>query len=137
MISTDKSKLDIDVVHAFLTTTYWAEGIPKAVVEKSIEGSMCFGVFHLNKQVGFARMITDKATFAYLADVFIVPSARGRGLSKWLIETILSHPELQGLRRILLATRDAHTLYLKYGFSPLNIPERWMNIHYADVYKKS
>ena len=135
-ISTDKEKLDIYCIHSFLSQTYWAENIPREVVVKSIQGSMCFGVYHQEKQVGFARMITDQATFAYLADVFILPSYRGKGLSKWLVETILSHPELQGLRRIMLATRDAHGLYKQYGFTPLSIPERWMNIHFLDVYKK-
>jgi GNAT superfamily N-acetyltransferase len=136
-ISTDKDLLNVDHIHSFLSQTYWAEGIPREIVAKSIEGSMCFGVYHKENQVGFARMITDQATFAYLADVFITPTHRGKGLSKWLVETILSHPELQGLRRILLATRDAHGLYEQFGFTPLTIPERWMNIHFPNVYKKS
>ncbi len=135
-ISTDQSLLDIDFVHEFLTRSYWAEGIGREVVEKSVAGSLCFGVYHLDKQIGFARMITDQATFAYLADVFITPEFRGRGLSKWLVAAILSHPGLQGLRRILLATLDAHGLYQQFGFTPLAIPERWMNKHFPDVYKK-
>jgi GNAT superfamily N-acetyltransferase len=110
-ISTDKSKLDISIIHDFLSHSYWSENIPKEIIQKSIEGSLCFGVYAGDKQVGFARMVTDKATFAYLADVFIIEAYRGKGLSKWLIEIILSHPDLQGLRRILLATRDAHGLY--------------------------
>ena len=161
IISTDKDKLDIDFIHSFLTRSYWAEGISKKVVARSIEGSLCFGVFLNNpptpasagkptasasesklvvtasegKQVGFARMITDQATFAYLADVFIDEDHRGKGLSKWLMKVILSHAGLQGLRRIMLATRDAHALYAQLGFTPVNNPERWMQIHNPDVYK--
>jgi GNAT superfamily N-acetyltransferase len=135
-ISTDKSKLDISIIHDFLSHSYWSENIPKEIIQKSIEGSLCFGVYAGDKQVGFARMVTDKATFAYLADVFIIEAYRGKGLSKWLIEIILSHPDLQGLRRILLATRDAHGLYTKFGFTPLNNPDRFMHIHNPDVYKK-
>jgi GNAT superfamily N-acetyltransferase len=136
-ISTDKNKLDIDFIQAFLARTYWAEGIPKEVVIKSINGSLSFGLYHLEKQIGFARIITDAATFAYLADVFIIEEFRGRGLSKWLVEVILSQPELHGLRRILLATKDAHGLYAQFGFTGLAIPERWMNIHHPDLYKKA
>ena len=127
--------MDIDLIHSFLTRSYWAEGIPKEIVLRSIEGALCFGVFENDKQVGFARMITDKATFAYLADVFIIEEYRGLGLSKWLMEVIMSHPDLQGLRRIMLATRDAHELYKKFGFTQLNNVDRWMHIHYPDVYK--
>ena len=134
-ISTDKEKFDIDFIHGFLTHSYWAESISKEIVERSIKGSLCFGVFNQDKQVGFARMITDCATFAYLADVFIDEKYRGNGLSKWLMEVILSHPELQSLRRMMLATRDAHGLYEQYGFTPLTNPERWMQIHNPDVYK--
>jgi GNAT superfamily N-acetyltransferase len=142
-ISTDKDKLDIDFIHGFLTGSYWAEGISKEIIEKSIKGSLCFGIFDQGKQampagrqVGFARMVTDMTTFAYLADVFIIEAYRGKGLSKWLLEIILSHPDLQGLRRMMLATRDAHGLYSQYGFTPLTNPERWMQIHNSDVYKK-
>lgn len=134
-ISTDKEKMDIDVIHSFLTRSYWAEGISKEIIRKSVEGALCFGVFENDKQVGFARMITDKATFAYLADVFIIEEFRGLGLSKWLMEVILAHPDLQGLRRMMLATRDAHELYKKFGFTPLNNVDRWMHIHHPDVYK--
>jgi N-acetylglutamate synthase-like GNAT family acetyltransferase len=136
-VSTDISRLDINVIHGFLTSSYWAENIPVETVRKSIEGSMCFGVYDENRQIGFARMITDKATFAYLADVFILEEYRGRGLSKWLMEIIMSSPELQGLRRIMLATRDAHGLYKKSGFTPLTQPNRWMQIHNPDIYKKA
>ena len=142
-ISTEKEKMDIDLIHSFLTRSYWAEGISKEIVKRSIEGALCFAVFEndkqpipASKQVGFARMITDKATFAYLADVFIIDEYRGLGLSKRLIEFIMSHPDLQGLRRIMLATRDAHGLYEKFGFTPLNNVDRWMHIHNPGVYKQ-
>jgi GNAT superfamily N-acetyltransferase len=135
-ISTDKSKLDIPYIHSFLTTSYWAEGIPVETVQKSVEWSMCFGLYMNDRQIGFARMITDRATFGYLADVFIEEAYRGQGLSKWLMEIIIDHPDLQGFRRLMLATRDAHGLYRKYGFSDLSFPERWMHIHNPGVYKK-
>ena len=118
-ISTDKNLLDLSYIHEVLTESYWAKGIPVDVVEKSIEGSMCFGVHQGANQVGFARIITDKATFAYLADVFIDSAHRGIGLGKALVEFILAHPDLQGLRGILLGTLDAYGLYAKYGFEPL------------------
>jgi len=127
--------MDIEVIHSFLTRSYWAEGISKEIIRRSIEGALCFGVFENEKQVGFARMITDRATFAYLADVFIIEEYRGLGLSKWLMEVIMSYPDLQGLRRLMLATRDAHELYKKFGFTQLNNVNRWMHIHYPDVYK--
>ena len=134
-ISTEKEKLDIDLIHSFLTRSYWAEGISKEIIGRSVEGALCFGVFENEKQVGFARMITDRATFAYLADVFIIEEYRGRGLSKWLMEVIMSHPDLQGLRRMVLVTRDAHELYKKFGFTPLNNVDRWMHIHQPEIYK--
>ena len=136
VISTEKEKLDIDFVHSFLTLSYWAEGISKEIIKKSVEGALCFGVFENDKQIGFARMITDKATFAYLADVFIIEDYRNLGLSKWLMEVIMSHPDLQGLRRMMLATRDAHGLYEKFGFTPLTNVDRWMHIHNPDIYKR-
>lgn len=135
-ITTDTTFFNLEYIHNFLSHSYWAEGIPIETVQKSIENSLSFGVFHLGRQIGFARMITDKATFAYLADVFIDEAYRGKGLSKWLMEEILSHPELQGLRRMMLATRDAHGLYAQYGFIPLTFVDRWMNIHKPDIYKK-
>jgi len=135
-ISTEKEKLDIELIHSFLNRTYWAEGISKETIRRSIEGSLCFGVFENDRQVGFARMITDKATFAYLADVFIIEEYRGRGLSKWLMEVIMSHPDLQGLRRMILATKDAHGLYKQFGFTPLINVDRWMQILDPDVYKR-
>lgn len=135
-ITTNKSKLNISYIHQYLSTeSYWASNIPFETVRKSIEGSLCFGVFYDDRQVGFARMITDGATFGYLADVFIDESYRGKGLGKWLMDTIMSHPELQGFRRIMLATRDAHGLYAKSGFTPLTFTERWMHIHFPDRYK--
>lgn len=134
-ISTDKSKLDIHVIHDFISQTYWASGIPLATMQKAIEGAMCFGVFHGEQQVGFARVITDKATFAYLADVFIIESHRGKGLSKWLVEIIVGHPDLQGLRRFLLATRDAHGLYRQFGFTVPESAENLMHIYNPGVYK--
>jgi N-acetylglutamate synthase-like GNAT family acetyltransferase len=136
LISTEKEKLDLDFIHSFLVGSYWAKGISREIVARSIDGSICFVVFDQEKQIGFARMITDKATFAYLADVFIAEQYRGRGLSKWLMEVIMSYPELQGLRRMMLATRDAHGLYAQFGFTPLTYTERWMQIHRPDVYNQ-
>ena len=134
-ITTEKEKFDVEFIHSFLTRSYWAEGISKEVIKRSIEGALCFGLFENDKQIGFARMITDKATFAYLADVFIIEEYRGRGLSKWLMEVIMSHPSLQGLRRMMLATRDAHGLYEKFGFTALNNVDRWMQINDPNIYK--
>ncbi|MBC7829862.1 MAG: GNAT family N-acetyltransferase [Chitinophagaceae bacterium] len=136
-ISTDKNRLDVKYIHHYLSTqSYWAENIPVDVLKRSIAGSICFAIYIDDAQIGFARVVTDTACFAYLADVFVDAGYRGRGLSKWLMESILSHPDLQGLRRFLLATRDAHGLYEQFGFSQLSFPEKWMHIHNADVYKK-
>lgn len=135
VVSSDPARLDVELIHRFLTASYWAEGIPKDLVVRSIENSLCFGVFAGTQQVGFARVITDFSTFAYLADVFIVESLRGLGLAKFLMECILKHPELQGLRRWSLATLDAHELYAKFGFTPLRRPERFMERHAPDVYR--
>jgi len=128
-ISTDKSLLDVEVIHGFLTTSYWATGRTIETVRRSIESSMPFGVYKGDQQVGFARVITDYSTFAWIADVFILDSFRGQGLGKWLMEVIISHPELQGFRRWVLATKDAHELYRKFGFTELKLPERWMERH--------
>lgn len=137
IISTDKTRLDIGYIHHYLSIqSYWAENIPLDVLKKAVQGSICFGIYSDDKQIGFARVITDGACFAYLADVFVDSEFRGRGLSKWLMEVIISYPDLQGLRRFLLATRDAHGLYEQFGFSLLSFPERWMHIHNPDVYKK-
>ena len=135
-VSTDPARIDVLMVHEVLTSSYWAKGIPLETVQQSIENSISFGVYHGQQLVGFARVISDRATFAYLADVFILPSHRGRGLSRWLMECIVSHPDLQGLRRWMLATQDAHGLYAKFGFTPLKSPESWMEIHRPDVYAR-
>jgi GNAT superfamily N-acetyltransferase len=134
VISTDKERIDLGVVHGFLTESYWAWGIPREVVARSVENSVCFGVYGEGKQVGFARVISDYATYAYIADVFVLESYRGHGLGKWLMECIMRHPRLQGLRRWSLATMDAHSLYSKFGFSPLKTPERFMELHNPEVY---
>ena len=135
-ISTDKSRLDLAVIHDFLTTSYWAAGIPIETVKKSLEHSLNFGVYKEDAQVGFARVITDYATFAYIGDVFILEDYRGRGLSNWLMQVIADHAELQGLRRWVLLTRDAHGLYRKTGFmEPVN-PGRYMEKIFPDVYKQ-
>ena len=126
IISTDKSKIDIDYVHQFLSNSYWSPGVPMETVKRAMQNSLCFGVYDNGRQVGYARMITDTAIFAYLADVFIDENYRGKGLGKWLIKVTLAHPDLQGLRRIILATKDAHSLYAQFGFVPFATPERWM-----------
>ena len=136
-INTDHDKLDIDFIHNYLSVySYWAKEIPVAIVVKAIENSLCFGLYEGDKQIGFARMVTDKATFAYMADVFIDEHYRGRGLSKWLVATMLAHPDMQGLRRLMLATRDAHGLYTQFGFTPITNPERLMQMVFPDIYKK-
>jgi GNAT superfamily N-acetyltransferase len=128
LISTDRSRLDRNLIHRFLADSYWAKNIPFEIMEKSIENSLCFGAYHTSQQVGFARVISDYATFAYIGDVFVLEEYRGRGLSKWLMECILQHPDLQNLRRWTLVTRDAHELYRKFGFTSLQKPERYMEI---------
>lgn len=133
-ITTDPAAVDLDAVHAFLTTSYWAEGIPRGVLERAIAGSIPFSLFKGDVQIGFARVVTDRATFAYLADVYVLDEHRGQGLARWLVETILAHADLQGLRRFVLVTRDAHGLYAKTGFAPLRAPERYMEIHRPGVY---
>jgi GNAT superfamily N-acetyltransferase len=135
-ISTDKSKLDIEYIHQFISHSYWAAGIPVEILQKSIEGSVCFGLYDHEKQIGFARVITDKATFGYLADVFVDENYRGKGLGVWLMSIIMSHPELQGFRNWMLGTRDAHNLYKKFGFTSLDQPERIMRKNDPDVYKR-
>ncbi|RDB07106.1 GNAT family N-acetyltransferase [Runella aurantiaca] len=128
LISTQKSKLDLDLIHDYLSKrSYWAENIPRGIVERSIQNSLSFGVYHHEKQIGFARVTTDFATYGYLADVFIVETYRGQGLSKWLMECIFNQiPELQGFRKWSLATADAHGLYDQFGFTTLAHPERMM-----------
>lgn len=134
LITTERSRMDIVAIHGFLTESYWARGIPLAVVEKSMQNSLCFGVFEGQSQVGFARVITDYATFGYLGDVFILQSHQGLGLGKWLLDCVMAHPGLQGLRRWNLATRDAHSLYARYGFSALAKSEYYMEINVPDPY---
>jgi GNAT superfamily N-acetyltransferase len=133
-ISTEAGAMDVDAIHAYLSGSYWSPGIPRAVVASAIGGSLCFGLFHTERQVGFARVITDRATFAYLCDVYVLEDHRGRGLATWLMETVIAHPHLQGLRRFLLATRDAHGLYEKFGFVPLARPEMFMEINRPGLY---
>lgn len=135
-ISTDPARLDVGAIHAFLTQSYWSPGIPRATVERAIANSLCFGVFCEGRQVGFARMVTDRTTFAYLCDVYVLEEHRGRGVSKQLMEHVMRHPDLQGLRRMMLATRDAHGLYAQYGFTALAAPERIMEKHDPDVYSR-
>jgi N-acetylglutamate synthase-like GNAT family acetyltransferase len=136
LISTDKAKIDLAAVHAYLSRSYWAEEIPLEIVKRSIEHSLCFAVYNHEKLVGFARVISDYSTFGYLADVFILEEERGKGLSKWLMECILQHKELQGLRNFSLMTRDAHSLYARYGFKNLEKPENFMAIKKDNFYKK-
>lgn len=135
-ISTDQSRFDVEMIYGFLTSCYWAEGIPRDVVERSIENAFCFGVFEGDAQVGFARVITDRATYAYIGDVFILESHRGRGLGKRLMQAIMEHPELQGFRRWSLVTSDAHSLYEQFGFTTLSKPQDYMELRDPDVYKR-
>lgn len=138
-ISDDPALLDIDIIHDFLSNrSYWAEGIPRGILEKSMANSLCFGLYKSGKQIGFARLVTDKATFAYLADVFVLEEYRGKGLSKWLVELIQSHPEVQGFRRWMLMTRDAQGLYEQFGWTVLDedARQRCMQRHFKDMYKK-
>ena len=161
IVSTDPARLDLDVIHNFLTNCYWSTGVPREVVERSNRHSLCFGIYdesgttpRLAKearpfdcaqgkhgapgfvQVGFARVISDFATIAYIGDVFVLESHRGRGLSKWLMECIMQHPALQNLRRWILTTRDAHGLYAQVGFTPVKTPERYMELHQPNVYER-
>ncbi|GIU43495.1 N-acetyltransferase [Shewanella sairae] len=135
-VTTDKTQFDFDVIYNFISQSYWARGIPRDTLEKAINHSLCFAVLNSeHQQVGFARLITDKSTFAYLADVFILEPYRGLGLSKLLMSTISEHSELQGLRRIMLATRDAHDLYTQFGFKPIENPHSLMQNWQPDIYQ--
>ncbi|PWT74752.1 MAG: GNAT family N-acetyltransferase [Bacteroidetes bacterium] len=137
-ISTKKKELNIEYIHHFISEkSYWAERVPREIVKKSIQGSVCFGLYDGKKQIGFARVITDKATFGYLADVFVDERYRGKGLGEWLMQVIMLHPKLQGFRNWMLSTKDAHGLYAKVGFKPLETPERIMRINVPDIYKKA
>lgn len=135
-IYTDPAKVNVTAVHQYLSKdSYWAENVPLETVAKSSQNSLCFSVYENEKQIGLARVITDKATFAYLCDVYILEAYRGQGLSKWLMECVQSHPDLQTLRRFMLATKDAHGLYSQFGFKPTAAPERLMEIVNRDLYK--
>jgi len=150
LVSTDRARLDLNVVHGFLTNCYWAKGISRELVDRSIEHSLCFGIYDESgskdsglanparpgvPQVGFSRVVSDLATVAYLGDVFVLEPYRGRGLSKFLLECVTQHPALQGLRRWILLTRDAHGLYQQFGFTPLKSADRYMELHRPDVYE--
>jgi len=135
-VTTDPAKIDKEAVYGFLSQSYWARGIPREVLERALASSLCFSLFDGDQQVGFARVITDRATFAYLADVFVLPTHRGRGLSKLLMETIVAHPDLQGLRRWVLVTADAHGLYARYGFTPLAKVDGYMERWDPEVYQR-
>lgn len=137
LVTTDAGCFDREAIHAFLARSYWAEGIPREVVDRSIEGSLAFGLFEGERQIGFARVVTDRATFAYLADVYVVESHRGRGLGRWLVDCVIAHPDLRGLRRWSLVTRDAHALYRPLGFEALSAPERHLEKVLANPYRRA
>jgi GNAT superfamily N-acetyltransferase len=134
-LSTEAGEMDVDAIHAYLSgESYWSRGIPREVVARAIRHSLCFGAFDGRAQVAFARVVTDRATYAYLCDVYVLDAYRGRGVGKWLMESIDAHPELQGLRRWGLVTRDAHGLYAQFGYTPLARPERFMERTDPDIY---
>jgi ribosomal protein S18 acetylase RimI-like enzyme len=144
LITTDSGRFDVDAIHAYLVRSYWAKGIPKEIVARSIQGSLCFSLLSKDvamtswrEQIGFARVISDRATFAYLCDVYVLEEHRGRGLAQWLIQSVIEHPDLGGLRRFVLATRDAHGLYERYGFTPLARPNIFMEIARPGLYEKT
>lgn len=134
-ISTDPANLDLAAIHAYLTRSYWADGIPVEVVARSLAGSLCFGLYEDERQIGLARVITDRATYAYLCDVFVLEEFRGQGLGRWLMESVMAHGELAGLRRFSLVTRDAHALYAPLGFTALAQPDRHMEIARPGLYR--
>jgi GNAT superfamily N-acetyltransferase len=135
-ISTDPGLLDVALIHDFLANrSYWAVGRPLETVRRSLEQSLCFGLYEQGRQVGLIRVVTDRATFGWLCDVFVLEEYRGRGLSKWLMECVMTYPELQGIRRLLLGTRDAHGLYQRYGFTPLSDPSRFLEVFRPDLYQ--
>src|ERR1700692_2590361 len=134
-ISTEKARLDLKAIHHFLSTqAYWSLNIPFCRVEEAVEHSLNFGLYFKEQQIGFARVISDFSCIAYVGDVYVLPEFRGKGLSKWLMQTIMAYPELQGLRRWILSTADAHGLYKQFGWEPVAYPERWMEVHNRDVY---
>ena len=135
LISTDPHRLDPEAIHAYLTQSYWASGIPRQIVEQSLEGSLCFGLYDGGRQVGLARVVTDGATFGYVCDVYVLESHRGRGLGTWLMRSVMAHPDLARLRRLVLVTRDAHGLYAKCGFRDLASPRNYMELTRPDIYR--
>ena len=137
LISTESARLQVDAVHQYLSRAYWSEGVSREIVERALRNSLCFGLYDNGKQMGLARVVTDFATFAYLCDVYVLETHRGRGLGKWLIACVMAHPQLQGLRRFSLVTRDAHQLYAPFGFKALIAPERHMEAIQSDPYKKT
>ena len=134
VLSSNPGRMDIAAIHNFLKSSYWSKDIPREIVERAVTNSLSFGIFHENEQIGFARVITDKATFAYLCDVYVLESYRGQGLGSWLMESVMQHPEMQSLRRFGLVTKDAHELYRRFGFSELKNPAGHMEIHHPDIY---
>ena len=134
-VTSDPDRLDMDVVHGYLSRAYWCEEIPRATLERALRHSLCFSLFEGERQIGLVRVITDYTTFAYLCDVFVLESHQGKGLGTWMMQCVMQHPELQGLRRWHLTTRDAHALYRKVGFVPLSKPERHMEVFTPDIYK--
>ena len=137
VLSTDPKIINLDLVHSFLTNCYWAKGIPREVVARSIQNSLCFGIYKQGEQVAFARVISDFATYAYIGDVFVLETFRGNGLGKWMMESIMQHPRLQGLRLWSLVTGDAHGLYKQFGFRQLSAPEKHMEVHDPEVYRRN
>jgi ribosomal protein S18 acetylase RimI-like enzyme len=135
LISTDPAKFDLDAIHAYLVRAYWSPGIPRKTLERAVANSLCFALLHGKAQIGFARVVTDSATYAYLCDVYILEDHRGKGLGKWLMACVMGHPSLQGLRRFSLATRDAHGLYRQFGFRDLSKPDSKMEILRPDIYR--
>ncbi len=136
-LSTHQSDMDFSTIHEFLKSSYWAKGIPQDTLQTALDNSLCFGVFtQEGLQVGFARVVTDYATFGYLSDVFVVPSHRGKGLCQWLLQAVFEHPQLQNFRRFMLATADAHGLYSRFGFKPLAQPDWFMENWVPDIYQR-
>ena len=134
-VTSDPARIDMDVVYGYLSRAYWCEDIPRQLLEHAMQNSICFGLFECERQIGFARVVSDRSTFAYVCDVFVLKSHQGRGLGTWMMQCVLKHPELQGLRRWHLTTRDAHSLYRQVGFVPVSKPERHMEIFTPDMYK--
>lgn len=134
-VSSDPARMDIDAIHGYLSRAYWCEGMPRATLERAMRYSLCFGLFEAERQIGFVRVVTDYTTFAYVCNVFVLESHQRKGLGAWLMQSVMQHPDLQGLRRWHLTTRDAHPLYRKVGFTLLSKPERHMEVFTADIHK--